>query len=121
MTKADPIVLFDIQAGVARITMNRPEKRNALNDELIAGIRNSLGRAHHDENVHAVVLTGAGADFCSGADLSALQKIAQASVTDNLEDARSLLELFLLIREVRVPVIAAVRSEERRVGKECRS
>jgi methylglutaconyl-CoA hydratase len=49
------------------------------------------------------------ADFCSGADLSALQKISTANLTENLEDARSLMELFLLIREVRVPVISAVQ------------
>ncbi len=56
-----------------------------------------------------ILLSGEGKDFCSGADLSALQKIAVASVSDNAEDARSLMELFLLIRELPVPVIAAVR------------
>jgi methylglutaconyl-CoA hydratase len=54
------------------------------------------------------VISGAGKDFCSGADLSALQKIAGASVAENAEDARSLLELFLLIRQSRCPVVAAV-------------
>jgi methylglutaconyl-CoA hydratase len=55
------------------------------------------------------VLQGAGADFCSGADLAALQKIAGASVAENLDDAQSLADLFLLIRELELPVIAAVR------------
>jgi methylglutaconyl-CoA hydratase len=54
-------------------------------------------------------LRGAGADFCAGADLSALQKISQASVAENLSDAQSLGELFLLMRQVRVPIIAAIR------------
>ena len=57
----------------------------------------------------AIVISGAGKDFCSGADLSALQKIASASVSENLDDARSLMELFLLIRQISVPVIAAVQ------------
>jgi methylglutaconyl-CoA hydratase len=106
---ADNLVLYDAAAGVARITLNRPEKRNALNDELIAGIKDALRRANDDPDMRVVVITGAGSDFCSGADLAALQKISTASVSENLQDAQSLMELFLLIRAVNVPVIAAVR------------
>jgi methylglutaconyl-CoA hydratase len=104
----EEVVLYSVEGAVARITLNRPEKRNALNDALIAGIRESLRKAAQDENVRAIVISGAGKDFCSGADLSALQKIAGATVADNTEDARSLLDLFLLIRQIPVPVIAAV-------------
>src|SRR5215211_1293331 len=104
----EQVVLHSVQGAVARITLNRPEKRNALNDAVISGIKDSLRRASQDENVRAVVISGAGKDFCSGADLSALQKIAGASVAENAEDARSLLELFLLIRQLPVPVVAAV-------------
>ena len=103
------MILYSLDNGVARITLNRPEKKNALNDELIAAIKQGLKQAAGDETVKVVVLSGAGTDFCSGADLSALQKIAQASVAENAEDARSLLELFLLIRQIHVPVIAAVQ------------
>ena len=101
-------VIYSIDGPVARITLNRPDKRNALNDTLIAELKSALAQAHGNELVRAVILTGAGKDFCSGADLSALQKIAAATVSENQEDARSLMELFLLIRQVRVPVIAAV-------------
>jgi methylglutaconyl-CoA hydratase len=104
----DNSVLYSVGAAVARITLNRPDKRNALNDEVIDGIKESLRKAARDERVRVIVISGAGKDFCSGADLSALQKIAGASVAENSEDARSLLELFLLIRHVPVPVIAAV-------------
>src|SRR5687768_7154984 len=103
------MILYSVNDAVARITLNRPEKRNALNDELIAEIKRSLEQASDDETVRAIVITGAGKDFCSGADLSALQKIAQASMSDNADDARSLLDLFLQIRQIRVPVVAAVR------------
>jgi methylglutaconyl-CoA hydratase len=109
MTEDNPIVLYEVDAGIARITLNRPEKRNALNDELIVALKEALRRADHDENIRAIILTGAGSDFCSGADLSNLQKVSQSSVAENLEDARSLMELFMLIREVGVPVIAAVQ------------
>jgi methylglutaconyl-CoA hydratase len=102
-------VLYSVEGAVARLTLNRPEKRNALNDSLINGLKEGLGRADSDKAVRVVVISGAGADFCSGADLSALRKISGASVEENIADARSLLELFVMIRSLRLPVIAAVR------------
>lgn len=103
------MILYAVENSVASITLNRPEKRNALNDALIGEIKRGLADASRDQNVRVVAISGAGKDFCSGADLSALQKIAQASVSDNAEDARSLLDLFLQIRQIGVPVIAAVK------------
>jgi len=109
MAATDPVVLYEAASGVARVTLNRPAKRNALNDELIAGLKAVMGRAHEDDEVRVILLTGAGSDFCSGADLAALQKISTASVEENLEDAAALMELFMLMRSTRQPVIAAVR------------
>lgn len=105
----DKVVRYSVDRAVAHITLNRPEKRNALNSTVIAGIKLSLQLASDDEQVRVAVITGAGKDFCSGADLSSLQRIAEASVSENTEDARSLLELFVLIRQLPIPVIAAVR------------
>ena len=59
--------------------------------------------------MRVVVIEGAGKDFCSGADLSALRKIAESSVMENLEDVDDLAELFLLPRRMRKPVVACVR------------
>jgi methylglutaconyl-CoA hydratase len=101
-------VLYAVDGAIARVTLNRPEKRNALNASVIAALKDRLREASVDERVRVVVIAGAGKDFCSGADLSALQQIAEASVAENAEDARSLLELFLLIRRLEVPVVAAV-------------
>ena len=109
MSKNGSTVLYQINGACARITLNRPEKRNALSDEMIAGLKNALRRADDDDDVRSIILDGSGADFCSGADLEALRKISKGSVQENLDDARSLMELFMLIRAVRVPVIAAVR------------
>ncbi|QYO66231.1 enoyl-CoA hydratase/isomerase family protein [Leptolyngbya sp. 7M] len=103
-----PVVLTSTEDAVHIITLNRPDKRNALNDELIDELKTALRYANDDDSLRAVVIRGAGKDFCSGADLSSIQKIATATYEENLEDARSLAELFSLIREVRVPVIAAV-------------
>lgn len=102
-------VLVTDSDSVRILTLNRPEKRNALNDELVGALKVALREADADESVKCIVIRGAGKDFCSGADLSALQKIAKASREENLEDARSLGELYKLIRAVGQPVIAAVK------------
>ena len=109
MPVENKVVLSTNEGSIKRITLNRPEKRNALNDEVIAGIKEALRAADGDERTRAVVITGSGKDFCSGADLSALKNISEASIEENMENARSLVDLFLLIRKVRVPVVAAVR------------
>jgi methylglutaconyl-CoA hydratase len=101
-------VLLETTGKIAFITLNRPEKRNALNDALIDALKNALREAEADENLRALVVRGAGRDFCSGADLSALRKIADSDVMENLFDAENLAELFALIRKIKIPVIAAV-------------
>jgi methylglutaconyl-CoA hydratase len=104
-----PELLVETRGGTRLLTLNRPEKRNALNDELVSALRSELNAAETDESVRVIVIRGAGKDFCSGADLSVIQKIATARYEENLEDARSLGELFKSIRRARMPVIAAVR------------
>lgn len=102
-------ILITTESAIFTVTLNRPEKRNALNDGLINGLKNALLEADGDENFRAIVIKGAGKDFCSGADLSALQKISESSILENWDDARNLMELFVLIRRVKIPVIAAVQ------------
>jgi methylglutaconyl-CoA hydratase len=111
MTEKDNPILYQLDGAIARITLNRPEKRNALNNALIAGLKHALIEANGDEAVRVVVISGAGQDFCSGADLAALQNISEASVAENVADARLLLELFVLVRQVDFPVVAAVRGK----------
>jgi methylglutaconyl-CoA hydratase len=102
-------VIYEVDGAVARLTLNRPDKRNALNEALIGGLKEALREADKDDAVRVALIKGAGADFCSGADLASLQHISQSSALENLEDAQTLMELFALIRSVRVPVVAAVR------------
>lgn len=103
-----PDVIISDHDSIRLLTLDRPDKRNALNDAVVAALKGGLREADSDESLRAVVIRGAGKDFCSGADLSSIQKIAGATYEENVEDARSLAELFELIRQVRVPVIAAV-------------
>jgi methylglutaconyl-CoA hydratase len=109
MTDENQPILLTIDGTVARLTLNRPDKRNALNGAVIEGLKSALRRVDQEPSVRAVVIAGAGQDFCSGADLEALRKIAGASVADNTNDARSLMELFVLIRQMSLPIVAAVR------------
>ena len=102
-------VLYSVDNGVARITLNRPEKCNALDDEMIARIRGGLGESAHDEAVHLVLITGAGNDFCAGADLAAIEQLSHGTVMENVADARRLGDLFLEMRRYPRPIIAAVR------------
>lgn len=102
-------ILCTNDENILTVTLNRPEKRNALNDALIGELKDALRASDKDESLRAVVIGGAGKDFCSGADLSALQKISDADVLENHDDADNLRELFSVIRRVKVPVVAAVR------------
>src|SRR5579872_200813 len=102
-------ILYSLDAGVARITLNRPDKRNALSRELIDEVKSAIGDAGRDPECRVVLLAGAGKDFCSGADLAGLEKTAKNGVLDNMADARNMAELFLAIRNHRCPVIAAVQ------------
>ena len=87
MTEDNKTILYEMDGAVARITLNRPEKRNALNDALIADLKDALAKANDNVAVRAVVITGAGSDFCSGADLASLQKISGASLSGSGESA----------------------------------
>jgi methylglutaconyl-CoA hydratase len=90
------------------VTLNRPDKRNALNDQLVSDLKTAIAEAEADSAVRAIILRGAGKDFCAGADLSQLQKIARATILDNIDDASGFASLLLQIRKLKKPVIAAV-------------
>lgn len=103
------VLRYEVHAGVATLTLNRPEKRNALSGELVSALHEALTRAGADEEVRVVAITGAGEDFCSGADLADLERISGMSAEENLADARSLGAVFVSMRRLPKPVVAVVR------------
>ena len=103
--------------GIARLTLNRPEKRNALNPALIAAVEESLDRASRDPQVRVVLLRGFGADFCAGMDLAGILENPNPGVLDHLEDARRVAGLYLAMKRCARPVIAAVQG--RALGGGC--
>jgi len=101
-------VLFEIADGVARVTINRPERRNAMSYGVMAGLRDSMKRARADEAVRVVVLTGAGDKaFCAGADLTGIAENAGAAAA---HEGRGLLaDLFRDMWSLGKPIVARVR------------
>lgn len=102
-------ILFSVEDRVARVTLNRPEKRNALDPLTITELQSAVEHAGEDETVKIITVAGAGKDFCSGLDLALLQKISEASIIENQEDAIRLATLFLTMRRVGKPVVALVQ------------
>ena len=102
-------ILYSVEQSIARITLNRPDKRNALDAEIVNEVKDALRGSARDESVRVVVVTGAGKDFSSGADLAALRRISEASVMENVADARNFAELLVEMRRHPRPIIAAVR------------
>lgn len=90
------------------LTLNRPEKRNALNPELVESIKEKLDEIEKDHDVKVLIITGEGKAFCAGADLEYLHKLQDYSTTENERDSEELADLFLKIYNFPKPTIAAV-------------
>jgi len=103
-----PPVVTALADGVLTVTLDRPEKRNALSDALVEALHQALERADLDAEVRVVLLRGAGKDFCAGADLDELLASADRSPAENEASALRLGGLFTRIRRLPKPVVAAV-------------
>ena len=101
-------VIYQVKERVAYITINRPEKRNALNEKVVAGLKTAFDQAEKSPEVKVVILTGSGNAFCSGADLKYLQNLQQYSLDENIQDSKNLMELYRQIYFFPKPVIAQV-------------
>jgi methylglutaconyl-CoA hydratase len=97
-----------IDQGVLTLTLNRPEKRNALNAAIIGALHGELQRAELDPDVRVVAVRGAGKDFCAGADLEELLASAARDPAENEADARRLGDIFVAIRALPKPVVGIV-------------
>ena len=103
-------VLVRCDDAIGTITLNRADKRNALDSTTIDGVRIALAELEAETDVRVIVLRGDGPDFCAGADLAQLERIAAgADSMENLHDAQQLGELFIRMRRGTKPIIAAVQ------------
>jgi enoyl-CoA hydratase len=102
---ADELVLYDVEGGVATVTLNDPEKRNRLSGDMLAQLVGAIRRARDDEGARAVVLTGAGKVFCAGADLGGFG--SEAPVIQKHFGTDLFLEFFRLMPRLGKPSLCA--------------
>jgi methylglutaconyl-CoA hydratase len=102
------LIEYIATAGVARITLNRSDKRNAITAEMMSALRDALQRAADDPTVRVLLIRGAGKDFCAGLDLSEVLKSAE-NADISLASARRLGDLYIAMRRHPKPIIAAVQ------------
>jgi len=101
-------ILSTIRDGILSLTLNRPEKRNALDTPTLDALRAALDQAELDAQVRVVAIRGAGKDFCAGADLNELLASADKTLAENEEAALRLGGLFVRIRTLPKLVVAVV-------------
>jgi len=100
-------ILYKEDAGIATITLNRPEKRNAVSFELVEDLMRALGEAELS-SAQVVIITGAGKAFCAGLDLESLKQLVGRTHEQNVQDSATMAKLFRRIYEFPKPTIAAV-------------
>lgn len=100
---------YQVANRVATITLNRPEKRNALNAQVVTELKQAFAQAAEDTDAKVIVLAAAGDAFCAGADLAYLQELQTNSYEENLADSTHLMELFAQIYTMPKVVIAKIQ------------
>jgi len=102
-------ILFDCEGGIARLTLNRPERLNSFNDAMHAEVRDALDRVRADPSLRVLLLTGAGRAFCAGQDLADRAVAPGAEPVDlGASIERNYRPLVLALRRLPLPVVCAV-------------
>ena len=104
-------LLVALDGAVATITLNRPELRNAFNDEVIVELTGAFRALDRDDAVRVIVLAASGTAFCAGADLNWMRRMADYTREQNLADAAALAEMLRTIASCSKPVVARVQGD----------
>ncbi len=108
MSDFETIELEIDQRGVARLTLNRPEARNAMSQEMIAELQTASRQLAEDDKVRVVVLSGAGSVFCAGGDLKGMQRQATATRDGRIADATVFAELLAELDTLPKPIVGRI-------------
>lgn len=101
-------IIYTVEEKIGTITLNRSEKRNSFNPQLVADLKSALQAADDDPMVKVIILKALGDVFSAGADLAYLQTLQNNSYEENLADSQNLMELYKLIYTLSKPVIAQI-------------
>jgi len=102
-------ILVEKKGLTARLILNRPEKRNSLDEDMIQGLKENVDELSEDKETKSIVITGAGGNFCSGLCLEYLNRITKFDILQNKQDSQSFKELLCSIYNCKKPTIAMVR------------
>jgi methylglutaconyl-CoA hydratase len=104
-------LLLDVTHGLATVTLNRPDVRNAFNEDVIAELTEAFTQLGQQADVRCVVLAANGPAFCAGADLNWMRRIADYSHAENLADAAQLAEMLRVIYTCPKPTVARIQGD----------
>ncbi len=105
---AEPAVLYEVRDRVAEITLNRPENRNSMTEEVLTGLREAVAAARDDRDLRCVIVTGRGRSFCAGADFKAQLQRDEGEALLPHERSFAMYTPFLSMLEIEIPTIAAM-------------
>jgi methylglutaconyl-CoA hydratase len=111
------LIKLETAEAILRVTLSRPEKRNAIDDRTIEELSAALGKAATGTDVRVVLIAGEGPDFCAGMDLAMMAETNNAGGLEFLESAQRLADLYRALRDHPTPVVAAVKG--RALGGGC--
>lgn len=103
------LVKVDSVANVVTLTLNNEERRNSINAMMVGELDDALTKLESDQTARALVVTGAGSSFCAGADLPAMFGDITRTIPDIRDELRKVYRIFLRIRALSIPTIAAVQ------------
>ena len=108
-------VLYKIEDGIAIVTLNRPERYNAVNEDIIDGLNNAFDKASEDDNIKCMVISGSGRGFCAGADMTLFGEDLTPEKRSNyiIETYQPLINKFT---QLNIPIIGAINGSAAGVG-----